>query len=95
MDDAWLTRERKKTNIESQKNLYSLYKKKLEELQEMELIIDTDLTVLCFSIFGIIAQSIRWYREKGPLSKEEVAQNVIYNLFNGILIQESNEYGHR
>lgn len=89
MDDAWLTRERKKANIDSQKKLYSLYKEKLEEMRERKLIIDTDLTVLCFSIFGIIAQSIRWYREKGPLSKEEVAQNVIHNLFNGILVQEN------
>ena len=88
MDDAWLTGERKKTNISNQRKLYSLYKKKLTELQEKGLIIDTDLTVLCFSIFGIIAQSIRWYRDKGPLSKEEVANNVVHIIFNGILIQE-------
>ena len=85
MDDAWLTGEQKKANINNQRKLYSLYKKKLTELQEKGLIIDTDLTVLCFSIFGIIAQSIRWYRDKGPLSKEEVANNVIHIIFNGIL----------
>jgi len=85
MDDAWLTKERKKANIENQQKLYSLYKNKLAELQEKGLIIDTDLTVLCFSIFGIIAQSIRWFRENGPLSKEEVAQNVIDILFTGIM----------
>jgi AcrR family transcriptional regulator len=84
MDDAWLTRERRKTNIESQRKLYSLYKDRLFELQEKGLIVDTDLTVLCFSIFGIIAQSIRWFNEKGPLTKEEVAQNVIRILFTGI-----------
>jgi len=85
MDDAWLTRERRKINIESQRKLYSLYKDRLYELQKKGLIIDTDLTVLCFSIFGIIAQSIRWFNEKGPLSKEEVSRNVIRILFNGIL----------
>ena len=85
MDDAWLTKERKKINIDSQRKLYSLYKSKLNELQEKGLIVNTNLTVLCFSIFGVIAQSIRWYREKGPLSKEEIAQNVIHILFNGIL----------
>jgi AcrR family transcriptional regulator len=85
MDDAWLTKERKKINIDSQRKLYSLYKSKLNELQKKGLIVNTNLTVLCFSIFGVIAQSIRWYREKGPLSKEEVAQNVIHILFNGIL----------
>ena len=85
MDDAWLTRERRKTNIESQRKLYSLYKERLIALKKKGLIIDADLTVLCFSIFGIIAQSIRWFNEKGPLSKEDVAQNVINILFNGIL----------
>ena len=85
MDDAWLTRERRKINIESQRKLYSLYKERLVELRKKGLIIDADLTVLCFSIFGIVAQSIRWFNEKGSLSKEEVAQNVINILFNGIL----------
>ena len=85
MDDAWLTRERRRTNIESQRKLYSLYKERLSELQKKDLIIDTDITVLCFSIFGIIAQSIRWFDERGPLTKEDVAQNVINILFNGIL----------
>jgi TetR/AcrR family transcriptional regulator, cholesterol catabolism regulator len=85
MDDAWLTDKRKKANIEAQRKLYFLYKTKLKELQEKGLIIDTDLTVLCFSIFGIIAQSIRWFSEQGPLSKEEVADNVIQILFNGVL----------
>jgi AcrR family transcriptional regulator len=85
MDDAWLTKERRKINIESQRKLYSLYKERLFKLKEKGLIIETDLTVLCFSIFGIIAQSIRWFDEKGPLSKEAVAQNVINILFNGIL----------
>ena len=85
MDDAWLTDKRKKINIESQRKLYFLYKTKLTELKEKGLIIDTDLTVLCFSIFGIIAQSIRWFSEKGALSKEEVADNVIHILFDGVL----------
>lgn len=85
MDDAWLTGKRKKANIQNQRKLYSLYKKKLIELQKKGLLVDTDLTVLCFSIFGVIAQSIRWYRERGALSKEEVAQNVIRVLFNGIM----------
>ncbi len=84
-DYLWLTKKRKEENIATERKLYSLYKEKLAELQEKGLIIDADLTVLCFSVFGIIAQSLRWYRDTGPLSKEEVAQNIINILFNGIL----------
>ena len=85
MDYAWLTKKRKDINIATERKLYSLYKMKLAELQEKGLIIDADLTVICFSVFGVIAQSIRWYRDTGPLSKEEVAQDIIHVLFNGIL----------
>ena len=87
-DYAYLTEKRKTLNIETERKLYSLYKTQLSELQKKKLIIDMDLTVICFSLFGIIAQSIRWYRDTGPLSKEEVAENVIQILFNGILILE-------
>jgi len=84
-DYAYLTKKRKELNIATERKLYSLYKEKLTELREKGLIIDADPTVLCFSIFGIIAQSIRWYHDTGPLSKEEVARNVIRILFAGIL----------
>lgn len=84
-DYAYLTEKRKTLNIETERKLYSLYKNKLSELQKKGFIIDADLTVICFSLFGIIAESIRWYRETGPLSKDEVAENVIRILFNGIL----------
>jgi AcrR family transcriptional regulator len=84
-DYAYLTDKRKALNIETERKLYSLYKTKLSELQKKKIIIDMDLTVICFSLFGIIAQSIRWYRDTGPLSKEDVAESVIQILFNGIL----------
>jgi AcrR family transcriptional regulator len=87
-DYAYLTEKRKTLNIETERKLYSLYKEKLTELQKKGFIIDADLTVICFSLFGIIAESIRWYRETGPLSKDEVAENVIRILFNGILMSE-------
>lgn len=84
-DYAYLTENRKALNIATERKLYSLYKMKLAEMRKKGLIIDADLTVLCFSVFGIIAQSIRWYRDAGPLSKEDVARNVIRILFTGIL----------
>ena len=88
-DYAYLTGKRRELNIATERKLYSLYRKKLSELQQKKLLIDADLTVLCFSLFGIIAQSIRWYRDTGPLSKDDIAQNVIRMLFNGILKPES------
>ena len=85
MDDAWLTGKRKEANVICQRKVYALYKQKLNELKESGLLIETDLTVLCFSIFGVINQTFRWFHERGALNKEDVAQNVINFLFNGII----------
>ena len=84
-DYAYLTGKRKSLNFETERKLYSLYKKKFSEMSRKGLTVDADLTVLSFSLFGIIAQSIRWYRVSGTLSKEDVADNVIRILLHGIL----------
>ena len=38
-----------------------------------------------FSFITEIFASIRWFSEKGPLTKEEVADNVIHILFDGVI----------
>jgi hypothetical protein len=43
------------------------------------------LKVLAFTLFGMVNRFFRWYHDSGSLSKEDVAQNVISIVFNGIL----------
>lgn len=87
-ESDWLTGKRKEQNKITQRKIYTIYKEKLQEIQSSGLLIDADLTVVCFSMIGIITQSIRWYSESGPLTKEQVAQNVIDFVFNGILAKD-------
>jgi AcrR family transcriptional regulator len=81
----WIRGKKKKIITEKQREIYDLYMQKLEELQEKDLLGDVDLTVLNFSIFGIINWFFRWYREGGRLSKEEVADNIWKIVFHGML----------
>ena len=84
-DDHFLTGKRREANRSIQRRIYRLYIYKLEELSRNRLRKDIDQKVLAFTIFGAINSFFRWYRDGGPLSKEEVAQNVISIVFNGIL----------
>ncbi len=90
-DDYFLTGKRREANRIIQRQIYTLYIDKLEELHENRLLEHIDLKVLAFTIFGTINSFFRWYREGGPLSKEDVAQNVIAIVFNGIL--KDKKYG--
>jgi AcrR family transcriptional regulator len=84
-DDYWLTGKRREANRIMQRQIYSLYLGKLEEISRNKRLRNIDLKVLAFTIFGAITSFFRWYHEGGSLSKEDVAQNVITILFNGIL----------
>jgi len=81
----WIRGKKKRIITEKQREIYDLYMQKLEELKEKDLLGDIDLTVLNFSIFGIINWFFRWYREGGRLSKEEVADNIWKLVFHGML----------
>jgi AcrR family transcriptional regulator len=86
-DDYWLTGKRREANRVTQRQIYKLYLNKLEELSKKGLLKPVDLRVLAFTIFGAINSFFRWYREGGPLSKEDVADNVIAIMFRGLLLE--------
>ncbi|MBU0462010.1 MAG: TetR/AcrR family transcriptional regulator [Proteobacteria bacterium] len=64
--------------------IYEIYNAQLKAIAEKGLINDVDLTVVVFSIFGLISSFYSWYRENGRLSKEEIAQNIMDILSYGI-----------
>ena len=84
-DDYFLTGKRREENLKIQREIYSLYMLKLEELRGMGYLKPVDLKVLAFTLFGTVNWFFRWYHDGGSLSKEDVAQNVITIVFNGIL----------
>jgi AcrR family transcriptional regulator len=85
MDSYQLHAQRKNDCLRSQREIYDLYMKQLQRLRESNLLDDINLTVANFVIFGMIHWFYRWYKDKKPLTEEEVADQMIKILFSGIL----------
>ena len=84
IDSYQLRGKRGDINRKMQREIYDLYKEKIMEIKEKGLLKKIDLTVLAFSIFGIINSFHNWYKDSGRLSKEEVTENMEKLLFHGI-----------
>jgi AcrR family transcriptional regulator len=81
----WLTGKRKEAVRVFERQIYEIYLKKLKELSQTGRMNDIDLTVLNFSIFGMINWFHKWYKDGGTLSPQDVANNILKLLLNGIL----------
>ena len=83
IDSYQLRGKRGDTIRKMQREIYDIYKGKIEEIKEKGLLKEIDLTVLTFSILSIINSFHYWFKEGGRLSKEEVAGNLVRFVFNG------------
>ena len=72
-----------------QREILEIYSAQLKAIADNGMMNDIDRTVVVFSIFGMINSFYSWYRERGRLSKEEVAQNILAFISHGILKQQS------
>ena len=76
-ESYWLRGKKRQIIKQIQRDIYAIYMRKLKQLDEAGLIRDVDLTVMCFSIFGVINSFYDWYHEGGRLTLEEVGQNLV------------------
>ena len=81
----WLTGAKRKALRKSQREVYDIYMEKCRELKQRGILNDIDLSVLTFSIFGVLFGFFRWYRDTGSLTKEDVAENIWKFVFYGML----------
>ena len=87
-ENYWIRGKNRKIIKRQQREIYDVYMGQCKKLKQMGLINEVDLTVLNFSIFGVINWFFRWYREGGRLTKKEVAENIWKFVFHGILKSE-------
>jgi len=73
-----------------QRKIYDLYMDQLKKLEQLNMLRKGNLTVICFSIFGIINWFYRWYRVGGQLNDEEIANQIIENILLGIMRADRN-----
>lgn len=77
----------RKQALKQHREIYNLYYDKIREIEEKKpgVLRDIDKTVMTFSIFAMTNWAYRWFNEKGTLTLEEVAKNIIDMIFLGIL----------
>ncbi|MBM4339910.1 MAG: TetR/AcrR family transcriptional regulator [Deltaproteobacteria bacterium] len=88
-DKRFLGGELHKLVKEKEKAVYHLYKNQLEVLQKNNLIKECDLTAATYGILGMINWLYHWYRPEKNLSIEQLAEEIINNLFYGLVKRES------
>ncbi len=74
----------RKRALKQHRQIYDLYYNMLCKIKEKGLIRDIDETVMTFAIFAMMNWSYRWFKDKGRLSIEEVAEHIIRIFFGGI-----------
>ena len=70
--------------LKQHRQIYDLYYRMICRIKERGLIRDIDETVMTFAIFAMKNWSYRWFEDKGRLSIEKVAEDIIQIFFGGI-----------
>ena len=78
----------RKKSLRQHRQIYDLYHKKIAEIEKRGLIRPINDTVMTFSIFAMMNWAYRWFQEKGDLSIEDVAEDIIQIFFSGILKED-------
>ena len=78
----------RKKSLRQHRQIYDLYHKKIGEIGKRGLVRPISDTVMTFSIFAMMNWAYRWFQEKGDLSIEDVAEDIIQIFFSGILKED-------
>ncbi len=70
---------------DKQKEIFEIYRNKLEEIAETGRLKDINVTTANFSLFGIMNWLYHWYDSKGELSIEEITESIIKMVFYGLI----------
>ena len=85
LDEEHLSKGGEEINRKIQRKIYGFYKSVLQELYDAKLIHYRSSQILAFNIFAVINWRFRWYRPNGSLSMEEVNEELVSFVMNGVL----------
>ena len=84
LDEEHLSEEGDKINRNIQREIYGFYMTVLKELEQAGLIQYRSIRILAFNIFGVINWQLRWYRSDGRFSFDEVVDEIVSFIMNGV-----------
>jgi AcrR family transcriptional regulator len=85
LDENVLTPAANKHNKEFQRGILDIYRRELMNLQKAGYLRSKNITILALNVLGTIQWHFRWYKPKGRLSLDEVIDEAISFILNGIL----------
>ena len=85
LDEEHLSPEGQEINLKYQRDILNIYRQTLKEMQQEGLVRFRSLTVLAFNVLGAINWQLRWYRPDGPLSMDEVVEEIGAFVLHGVL----------
>jgi len=84
LDEEHLSVEGDRVNRQIQRRVLNIYLKELRTLEDVGYLHCRNLKVLAFNVLGVINWYLRWYSPGGPLSHNEVSEEIISFILNGI-----------
>ncbi|MGB6068560.1 MAG: TetR family transcriptional regulator [Desulfomonilaceae bacterium] len=88
LDEEHLSPEGQKVNLKIQRDILGAYRRVLGAMNEANLVHSRKLTLTAFNILGVVNWLLRWYRPDGSLSLEEVSQEMVSFVLNGVLVSD-------
>lgn len=85
MNEEHLSPEGREINRRIQRKVLDTYLELLYALKEQGLVESGNLTVLAFNILGIVNWQMHWYRPGGPLTFEEIQDEITAFVLHGML----------
>jgi AcrR family transcriptional regulator len=84
LDEEHLSPDGNEINRQIQRKVLNIYLKELQILKDLGVIRSNNLAITAFNIFGTINWLLRWYHPEGKLSLEEICQELVSFILNGI-----------
>ncbi len=70
------------------REIFKLFRNKIDELGEHDKINPIDHTVASFGVMGAMLWVYQWFRDDGKVPMEKISEELTHLLFNGLLKQE-------
>jgi len=85
LDEEHLSTEGNEINLQLQRQILGIYLRELRTLQSLGHIRPKSLTVTAFNVLAVINWCLRWYRPDGPMSLEDISEEVVTFVLHGVL----------
>jgi TetR/AcrR family transcriptional regulator, cholesterol catabolism regulator len=85
LDEEHLSPAGEEINRDIQRSILQIYREELGNLQQQGYLKNQSLTILTFNVLGVINWQLKWYRRDGPLSFDQVADEIVNFILYGVL----------